>query len=263
MTLDLARIDRAAHALAAAWNMKTQIDDLPEADRPTSIDEAYAIQERMVAALPDVVSGWKIGAASQTALQKYGFKEPFIARILGTRVFASPATVKAADYGMRGIETEFAFRITTDDLRAVFAPFTRERVIAAAGELIPAIELIDTRLKAWPKVSPFSFIADNGIHGSFVIGKPVRDWDKTDLGRQTAAVSVNGKEVNKGSGADVLGDPVNALVWLANALPRMGKELREGDLVTTGTAAGVAWANAGDEAVSRLGEFGTVAVRFV
>ena len=54
----------------------------------------------------------------------------------------------------------------------------------------------------------------------------------------------------------MLGDPVNALVWLANRLPDQGRELKAGDVVTTGTAAGVAWCEAGDTAVAEFGPWG-------
>ena len=60
----------------------------------------------------------------------------------------------------------------------------------------------------------------------------------------------------------MLGDPVNALVWLTNRLPADGQSLKAGDVITTGTAAGVAWCEAGDTAVADFGPFGEVSVSF-
>ncbi len=259
--MDAAAAEAAASILAKAWRERDQIDELVEAIRPADLAEAYDVQNRMIDAIGDRPVGWKVGASNENAMKRFGFSEPFYGRLLDTGMHHSPATLSANRFARRGLETEFAFRLTSD-LAAHAAPFDRAAVVAAAAELIPAIEIIDSRFGAWPDVSPFSFIADNGTHGCLVMGQPGSDWSGHDLGGQTARISVNGSQVNQGSGADVLGDPVNALVWLANRLPADGKELKAGDVVTTGTAAGVAWCGAGDTAVAEFGPLGSVTVTF-
>lgn len=259
--MDAAAAGAAASALADAWREGGQIDELAEAIRPTDLAAAYDIQSRMVDAIAERPVGWKVGASNAAAMERFGFGEPFYGRLLAGGMHGSPAELRADRFARRGLETEFAFRLAAD-LPAAAAPFDRAAVVAAAAELIPAIEIIDSRFHAWPEVSPFSFIADNGTHGCFVMGRPGGDWHGHDLGAQRARISVNGRLVNEGSGADVLGDPVNALVWLANRLPDQGLELKAGDVVTTGTAAGVAWCEAGDTAVAEFGPWGTVAVTF-
>ena len=213
----------------------------------------------MIDAIADLPVGWKVGASNENAMKRFGFSEPLYGRLLDGGMHQSPATLDAALFSRRGLE--FAFRLTSD-LPAYGVPFDRNAVIAAAAELIPAIEIIDSRFVAWPEVSPYSFIADNGTHGCFVMGRPHSDWRGHDLAAQAARISVNGQLINEGHGADVLGDPVLALVWLANRLAADGKELRAGDVITTGTAAGVAWCGAGDSAVADFGLFGTVEVAF-
>ena len=259
--MDPVAADTAASTLAAAWRDRNQIDDLAEAIRPSNLDEAYDVQKRMVDAISDLPVGWKVGASNERAMKRFGFSEPFYGRLLDGCMHQSPATLDANLFSRRGLETEFAFRLTSD-LPAHGAPYDRAAVIAAASELIPAIEIIDSRFAAWPDVSPFSFIADNGTHGRFVMGQPHSDWSGHDLAAQTARISVNDQLINEGHGSDVLGDPVNALVWLANRLPADGLALKAGDVITTGTAAGVAWCGAGDTAVADFGPFGTVSVAF-
>ena len=215
----------------------------------------------MIDELSDLPVGWKVGASNEKAMTLFGFPEPFYGRLLDGCIHQSPATLNADLFSRRGLETEFAFRLTSD-LPAHGAPFDRAAVIAAAAELILAIEIIDSRFSAWPDVNPFSFVADNGTHGRFVMGQPHSDWSGHDLAQQAASISVNGQLINQGKGSDVLGDPVNALVWLANRLPEDGKSLKAGDVITTGTAAGVAWCGAGDTATADFGPFGTVSVSF-
>jgi len=259
--MDAAIADAAASMLAAAWRDRDQIDDLADEIRPSNLDEAYDVQRRMIDAISYLPVGWKVGASNENAMKRFGFSEPFYGRLLDGAMHQSPATLAADLFSRRGLETEFAFRLTSD-LPAHGAPFDRAAVISAAAELVPAIEIIDSRFTAWPNVSPFSFIADNGTHGCFVLGQPHSDWSGHDLAAQAARISVNNELINEGHGSDVLGDPVNALVWLANRLPADGQSLKAGDVITTGTAAGVAWCEAGDTAVADFGPFGEVSVSF-
>jgi len=68
--------------------------------------------------------------------------------------------------------------------------------------------------------------------------------------------------LSDGSGAAVLGHPLNVMAWLADELPRFGLGLRRGDVVTTGVATDVFEAGSGDSCVADFGPFGTVTVTF-
>jgi 2-keto-4-pentenoate hydratase len=76
------------------------------------------------------------------------------------------------------------------------------------------------------------------------------------------SVTRDGELVTTGSGAAVLGHPLNVMAWLADELPRFDLGLRRGDVVTTGVATDVFEAVAGDSCVADFGPFGTVAVAF-
>jgi 2-keto-4-pentenoate hydratase len=76
------------------------------------------------------------------------------------------------------------------------------------------------------------------------------------------SVARNDELVTTGSGAAVLGHPLNVMAWLADELPRFGIRLQRGDVVTTGVATDVFEADAGDSCVADFGPFGTVAVAF-
>ena len=99
--------------------------------------------------------------------------------------------------------------------------------------------------------------ADNAIHGWWLRGEPVTDWQGHDLAASAVSVTRNGELVTTGSGAAVLGHPLNVMAWLADELPRFGLRLRRGDVVTTGVATDVFEANAGDSCVADFGPFGT------
>jgi 2-keto-4-pentenoate hydratase len=73
---------------------------------------------------------------------------------------------------------------------------------------------------------------------------------------------INGKEAGRGTGADVLGHPHNALAWLANHLAADGRGLHAGQIVLTGSLVKTVWLNAGDSVVMELSGLGTVAADF-
>ena len=82
------------------------------------------------------------------------------------------------------------------------------------------------------------------------------------MSTQSVKVFVNDALVDEGSGANVLGDPRNVLLWLVNELSKRGMGIKEGQVVTTGSAADVIKVKAGDKVVADFGDFGTVETTF-
>ena len=102
---------------------------------------------------------------------------------------------------------------------------TRTTTIAEhIDALIPGIEIVDYRFESWA-VGALRIAADNAIHGWWLRGEPVTDWRGHDLAASAVSVTRNGELVTTGSGAAVLGHPLNVMAWLADELPRFGFEL--------------------------------------
>jgi 2-keto-4-pentenoate hydratase len=95
-----------------------------------------------------------------------------------------------------------------------------------------------------------------------VLGTPVARSSAPNLLEVVGRAVINGVEVGRGTGADVLGHPHNALAWLANHLAADGKGLRAGEIVLTGSLVRTVWLNAGDEVVMELEGLGRVEVAF-
>ncbi|MCY4275177.1 MAG: hypothetical protein OXE41_07280, partial [Gammaproteobacteria bacterium] len=66
-----------------------------------------------------------------------------------------------------------------------------------------------------------------------------------------------------GTGANVLGNPLNAMAWLANCLQLQGKTLQEGELVSTGAFCPIYSALAGDRISADFGVLGRVNLKFL
>jgi len=96
-----------------------------------------------------------------------------------------------------------------------------------------------------------------------VLGAPRARNAAPDLLKVTGRALINGKEAGRGTGADVLGHPHQALAWLANHLAAEGRGLHAGQIVLTGSLVKTAWLKAGDGVVMELQGLGRVEATFV
>ena len=244
--------------------MQRVVPDLPSAMRPETLADAYAIQQRVVDALVGRSSGRRIGfkvaCTSEIAQAALQIDRPVFGRLMSQTTSPSGATLVTEQFTHRVVEAEFAFRVGVD-VEPVDGGHTPVTIAAYIDALIPGIEIVDHRFESWA-VGALRVAADNAIHGWWVRGEPVTDWQGPDLASSPVSVARNGELVTTGSGAAVLGHPLNVMAWLADELPQFGIRLQRGDVVTTGVATDVFEADAGDSCVADFGPFGTVAVAF-
>jgi len=246
--------------LMAARSGGDPIDALPQA--PGDVEAAYALQDALVNRIAQPRNGWKIGCTSAMAQRISRVNEPFFGRMFAHSTADSPAAVSGAAFHNPIVEPEIAFRMARD-LPAAGAPYDQATVSDAVATLFPAIEIVDSRYRQAWGINIRETIADNGVHAFFVRGTEHAQW--RGIGRKTVPlrVTTNGGFTADGSGASALEDPMNALVWLANALARRGLSLAAGDLVTTGNICNDAVRPAaGDSIVADFGALGTVEVTF-
>lgn len=263
--------DQAAQTLVAARRERRIVTALPEACRPRTPEEGYAVQKAFIAAWPEPVAGWKAGATALPVQQKFSLTEPFLGPIFKSTVLASGVTVKATDYEHRGaaapkpgvaLEVEFAFR-AGHDIAARVPPYGEAEILAAFDAMIPAIEIISPRFPTVPFESPGSAIADCGVNGGIVLGKPVEDWRGIDYPNHRTSLVIDGKTVAEGTGALVLGHPFKSLVWLVNSVTRRGFSIGKGQVLTSGSMTGIIYADQGTHAAGDFGTFGRVEMRIV
>ena len=260
MKIDLERVERAVAALCGAEARHEALSGLPADAKPTSLAEAYAIQDRFVARLGRPI-GYKIAYINPEVQKRLGIPSPMFGRLIEGRVAQSPARLDPRRFFNILIETEFSFRMARA-LPSQAGPFTPVQVVDAVGAAIPSIELADTRFADWQKVAPLDAVADNGLGSHWVGGAPVEDFRSIDLAALEVVTRVNGVEASRGRGANVIGSPLAALQWLANELASWGRGLAAGDVVTTGCCMDILELSPGDTAEADFGPLGRVHVAF-
>lgn len=251
----------AAQVLAKARQEKVALLALPEHCRPTSIEEGYAVQRAFMQVWRQPVVGWKIGATAPAVQKLFKVSEPFFGPIHAGGLLRSPATPSAEDYLHLAIESEFAFRFGRD-LPARPEPWSREAIASAIEGVAPAFEIVSPRFTTIPFDDVASCIADCGLNGGLVVGELRTQWRELDLGPHEVFLSVGGKLRQSGTGANVLGHPLNVLDWAVNALSRDGFGVQRGQYVSTGTVTGVHTLKPGETAISDFGSLGRIELTF-
>lgn len=263
LTPDMLRV--ASETIAAARKSLTPLPTLPPAMAPKCIEDGYRVQSqvhRLLAADLGALAGYKIGCTSEV-MQKYlAIPHPCAGGIHARTVHRSGAALNAAGFVRVGVECEIAVRLGKD-LLAGDAPFTRDSVAGSIECYLPAIEIVDDRYAEWGTLGAPTLIADDFFAAGIVLGAPIAHSAVADLVQVEGRTLINGQQAGRGTGADALGHPHNAVVWLANHLASQGSGLRAGEIVITGSLVKTVWLKAGDEATMEFSGLGRVQVKFV
>jgi 2-oxo-3-hexenedioate decarboxylase/2-keto-4-pentenoate hydratase len=248
-----------AERIAALFRERRQIDILPAELMPADLGEAYAIRKAFEeierARGRGEVAGYKIGLTTPIMQKLCGVDEPCYGAIFAGEVHHGRATLATSGYCRLGVETEIAVRLGED--MAQGSGGSGDRVAAAVESCMAAIELLEDLRHDYKRLSAAAMVAGNVWNAGVVLGEPVTDWRKLDLAAATARLTINGREIGSGKGADVMGNPLNALAWLADKLAAAGTPLRRGMIVMTGSMVPIQFPAAGDRAVVEVEGLGS------
>jgi 2-keto-4-pentenoate hydratase len=250
----------AARALFAEYQGGQSFTALPGPWNINTIAEAYAVQKEYLKLLAEEqgeIEGYKLAYTTAAMQQQAGWTEPCAGALMATTIYSSPATLQSYAYRRLGFECEVAVRLAAD-LPASGAPYTRDLVAEAVGEVMAAFEVIDMRLPEGVHglVRTLTSVATNISNAGAILGPPVSDWRKPDLAAARGIATVNGEEVGSGYGSDVMGHPFEPLAWLANKLAAEGEGLAAGTVVITGSIVPPKFLSAGDRAVVSIDGLG-------
>ena len=260
-------MSNAGEALFEAERSGRQIGLLTLKHPSMSMDDAYAIQadlcDRKHAAGASLI-GWKIGLTSKAMRDALSIDIPDSGLLFDDMVFENGATVPEGRFIEPRIEAEIAF-VTKDALTG--PGVTREDVTRATDYVVPALEILDTRiLRRDPETGRlrriFDTIADNAANAGIVLGDVRHRIDEVDLRWTGVIVRKNGEVEETGLGAGVLDDPVLAVAWLANRLGQYGQRIDAGQVVLSGSFVRPVEASPGSRIVADFGSFGEIACDF-
>ena len=227
--------DEQVAALYASYQARTP------APNPEGLDSAdgectRAKFNRLLARDLGQPVGYKAGLTNPAVQKRFNADAPVWGVLYAPMLLANGATVDAA-FGARPLyEADLLVRVSSEAINRAGSP---EQVLAAIDAVIPFIELPDLVVQAPPRLNGAAISAINVGARLGVLGAPIavqRSPAFSDALRDfVAIVKADGAEVDRGQGSDVLGHPLNAVVWLARDMARAGLALRVGDLVSLGS----------------------------
>jgi 2-keto-4-pentenoate hydratase len=253
-----------ARHLYDVHRQREKLVPLAGALRPEGLDAAYAAQEALQALLvPErgEIAGWKTAITTPVMQRLMGMDHPCAGAVFKNRMHRSPATLPIAGFVNIAVECEIAVRLGSG-LPARGTPYQRDDVADAVAECMACIELIDDQKADYKATTALDLIANNAWNGGLVLGPPMRDWRRLDLAAVVGRMSIGGKPMGEGRGADVLGHPMNALAWLANHLAERATPLREGMVISTGSIVSTKWPKAGEAVVVSVEGLGEAVAHF-
>ena len=243
-----------------------------------SLDDAYrvnlAISQRLISG-GEKQAGWKVGVTAKAMQEQMGVHQPVFGVLFESGHRDSGVELKFADLIEPSVENELCLTIGKT-LRGPGVSIAQTR--ASIASVAPALEIVERRgvfsdlplamadnaqqkycvcAKAMPWPGSPGLAAGLGPE-PMALGHPVF----MRLSEASVEVFLNGVSQEIASGAEVMGDPIASVTWLANKLAEFDLALEAGMRVMSGSFTKQYRIKPGDRIESRFTPFGVVSARF-
>lgn len=222
---------------------------------------AYAVQKRIIAgrvAEGARVVGRKVGLTSPAVQEQLGVEQPDFGVLLDGMAYTEAEQIPLDRLLQPKIEAEVGF-VLAEDL--VSGELSYRQVRDAVAYAVPTLEIVDSRIEGWD-ITYVDTVADNASSGLFVVGDERRSLNEFSPVAAQMEMSIDDEVVSSGNGAACLGDPINALRWLAVTAREFGEPLLGGQIVLSGALGPMAPINGPCTVRACISGLGSVAATF-
>jgi 2-keto-4-pentenoate hydratase len=254
-------IQKAATALMEAEDLKKPIAPFTSSTEEISVEDAYNIQLFQIRQKVEkgaAIVGKKIGLTSKAMQEMLNVSQPDYGHLLDDMMYGEGETISLTKYIQPRIEFEIAF-VLNKELKG--PGVTMNDVIEATDYVVPALEIIDSRIKDW-QIKFEDTVADNGSSAGAIIGSTTAKLDDLDLSKVRMTVYRNGEFLDSAAGSAVMGHPAEAVAWLANALGSYGISLNAGEVILSGALSKAIPIEDGDTFTAEFEHIGAVTATF-
>jgi len=254
-------VQKAADTISAAYRTKTPCTPIRDLLDDGDIDAAYAVQEINTKRWLDEgrkLVGRKIGLTSVAVQQQLGVDQSDYGMLFADMAVAEGDEVALGRLMQPKAEAEVAFVLGRD---LPDEQITLSDLINAIDYALPSIEIVDSRVAGWD-IRILDTVADNASSGLYVLGATPMKLDGLDLRSCGMVTTRRGEPVSTGVGAACLGHPLNAALWLAKTMARVGRPLTAGDQIMSGALGPMVAADPGDVLEIRIQGLGSVRASF-
>jgi 2-keto-4-pentenoate hydratase len=252
---------RAADLLAEAYRTGQAVEPLRDSFTGMSVLDAYEVQQLQVTAWLEQgrsLKGHKVGLTSAAMQRQMGVDQPDYGVLRDDMFHPEFTPIAVGRFLQPRIEPEMAFVLGRD----LPGPgVTIAEAAAAVDFVLPALEIIDSRVAGW-RISIVDTIADNASSGGVVLGSTPVPLTAVNLRLAGCNLYGNGRLAATGAGGAVLGSPLLSLAWLADVVGAHGVTLRAGQVVLPGSITRAQPIRPGDTWTAHFAGIGSVTARF-
>ncbi|MGE5849620.1 MAG: 2-keto-4-pentenoate hydratase [Candidatus Methylomirabilota bacterium] len=225
-------------AVANAWLAKKPA---PGFGATMTMAEAARVQERYTALIAKdlgSVVGYKAGLTNPAVQKRFNYDRPLRGTLYEKMILQTGARLPAA-YGARPVFEADMMAVVGDAAKLMAAKSPLD-ALGALKEVRLFIELPDLVLDPQVKLDGPHLLGINVGARLGVLGGPIALPATPDSVANLATMKVelvdqNGAVLGGGKGSDVLDNPLNAALWIADSLRAEGKTLKNGDLLSLGS----------------------------
>ncbi|AXF56778.1 2-keto-4-pentenoate hydratase [Salicibibacter kimchii] len=240
---------------------KKAIKPLTDSHSDLTVDQAYHTQLKTIRQKERdgaVIVGKKIGATSKAIQDMFGVDKPDYGHLLDDMMFVEGETISIGQFIQPKAEFEIAFMLKKDLDKENITTFD---VIEATDFIVPAIEVIDSRIEDW-KIKFEDTVADNGSSAAAIIGTKPTQIEELDLIHLGMVAYKNGELLDSATGATVLGNPLRSVAWLANSLRKYNVSLKAGEIILSGALTSAVAIAANDTFTADFAHLGSISASF-
>ena len=248
--------DRFLSARRAARGLGEYPGEFPE-----TLDHAYAVQDRAIAAWGRPILGWKVGRIASPLCERFGADRlagPIFRAALAPDGKGPEMPVFAE--GFAAGEAEFLLRLGRTPPRGQTS-FTLDEAAALIDAVHVGIEIASSPLSAINRLGPIAIISDFGNNNGLVVGPAVPDWRSTGFEDWAVVTLIDGREAGSGRASTFPDGAIGAARFLLELMAKRDFELSPGQWISSGAVSGVHDARAGQMVEAHFGELFTVTCR--
>ena len=237
--MDKEKYTKAANILFNCRINKIRLNKLPIDCIPNNIEEAYKIQDELrilyLTLKDNCTIGKKVGCTNKLAKKQINVEESFYGNLFSKYSSMSGCKLMSNNFSKPYMEAEFSFKIN-EDINIAQAPFTFDQIINFIETVMGSVEIVDFRFNnELKKIGINNLISTNGASEYWIKGLKEFKLNEINLSDHPVKVFVNDKLKEEGNASNVLGNPLNSLLWVINKLSLKGEPLLKGNVVSTGT----------------------------
>ena len=217
-------------------------------EMPSSLDEAYAVQDAAIAAWNRPVCGWKVGRVPPPLVEQFGAD-----RLTGpvfskqrTSADEAPISMPVFDKGFAAAESEFLLRIGEAPSPGQTS-FTLDQAADHIDAVHVGIEIASSPLAAINDLGPVAIISDFGNNNGIVVGPAIEGWRGSGFEAWRVRTLIDGDEVGTGSASAFPQGAIGSARFLFELMAKRGIALQRGQWISTGAVTGVHKARPGQE----------------